>query len=221
MAALMLRHFQSLLSELYDTEQRLDVLDFLVTDNRILAAIEGTSVRETEEKLLIHQDDGELELSLYLAPELLARLQTRDPRTRLGRRNFADFCTVLEGISHFNYMVWNASSDKTVTLHELEMQAEVDKYVGSLAILADQPDSVFSDSLYDCLFDDSQFADDLEPEELERYRSASALAAKFCHGLAKRFPHGLARPGMLDELRTFYRLTQPDKVSHIRSATFA
>jgi len=218
----MLQHFQSLLSELYDIEQRFDVLDFLVTDSRFLAEVEETfSARETEEKLLISESDGELGLSLYLAPELLERLRVRDPRTWLGRRNFADFCTVLEGISHFNYVVWNASADKSVTLHELEMQAEVDKYVGALAMLAGQSSGVLIDSLYGHLFDDPKFADDLGPDELERYRSASALAAKFCHSLARRFPHGLSRPGMLSELRDFYRLPQPEKVSHIRSATFA
>ena len=218
----MLRHFQSLLSELYDTEQHLDVLDYLVTDHRILAAVENSSTaRDIEEKLLICQDDGELGLSLYLAPELLERLRARDPRIWLGRQNFSDFCTALEGISHFNYVVWNASADKSVTLHELEMQAEVDKYVGALAVLASQPDGALNDSLYGRLFDDPRFADDLEPEELERYRSASALAAKFCQSLARRFPYGLSRPGMLGELRAFYRLTQPDKVSHICSATFA
>jgi len=218
----MLRHFQSLLSELYDIEQHLDVLDFLVTDNRLLAVVEETSsARQTEEKLLISESDGELSLSLYLAPELLERLYARDPRMWLGRRNFADFCTVLEGISHFNYVAWNASADKSVTLHELEMQAEVDKYVGALAMLAVQPNEMLSDSLYDRLFDDPQFADNLDKDELARYHSASTLAAKFCCSLARRFPHGLARPGMLGELRDFYRLPQPDKVSHIRSAAFA
>ena len=218
----MLQHFQSLLSELYDIEQHLDVLDFLVTDRRFLTTVEETSsARETEEKLLINESDGELGLSLYLSPELLERLRARDPRTWLGRRNFADFCTVLEGVSHFNYVVWNASADKSVTLHELEMQAEVDKYVGTLAMLAGQPAGVLIDSLYDRLFDNPQFADDLDQDELERYRSASTLAAKFCRSLARRFPHGLSRPGMLGELRDFYRFSQSDKISHIRSATFA
>ncbi|MAF83396.1 MAG: hypothetical protein QGG54_08445 [Gammaproteobacteria bacterium] len=217
----MLRHFQSLLSELYDTEQHLDVLDYLVTDHRILAMLEDSRAeREIEEKLLICECEGELALSLYLAPELLERLKTHDPRDWLGQRNFADFCTVIEGISHFNYVVWNASADKSVTLHELEMQAEVDKYVGTLAVLASQPNSTLTESLFDRLFNDPEFDTDLEPDELERYRSASAFAAKFCRSLARRFPHGLLRPGMLDELRDFYRLPQPDKVSHICSATY-
>ncbi|HJP38050.1 MAG TPA: hypothetical protein QF499_02835 [Gammaproteobacteria bacterium] len=217
----MLQHFQSLLSELYDTEQHLDVLDYLITDHRILAAIEDSSaVRVSDEKLLICECEGELALSLYLAPELLERLKIHDPRNWLGRRNFTDFCKLIEGISHFNYLVWNASADKSVTLLELEMQAEVDKYVGTLAVLASQPNGALADSLFDRLFDDPEFDAGLEPDELERYRSASAFAAKFCRSLDRRFPHGLLRPGMLDELRGFYRLPQPDKVSYICSATY-
>ena len=218
----MLRHLQALLSELYGLEIDHDVLDFVVTDERTLSLLEDQSTaRANDEKLLICEADGELSLSLYLAPELLKRLAAQDPRERLGRRNFADFCTALEGVSHFNYVAWNASTDKSVTLHELEMQAEVDKYVGALAVLAGQPDSPLSGSLYDRLFDAPQFADDLGPDEHERYRSASAFAATFCHYLSRRFPHGFSRPGMLGELRAFYRLPQPDKVSHIRAAAFA
>ena len=218
----MLQHFQTLLGELYGIELPFDVHDFLITDAELLGALENPdSARTTEEKLLICESAGELSLSLYLAPELLERLASCDPRERLGRQNFADFCTMLEGVSHFHYVAWNASADKAVTLHELEMQAEVDKYVGALALLAGQSDSVLAETLYERLFDAPRFAADLAPEELERYRSASAYAATYCHHLAQRFPHGLNRPGMLDECRAFYRLPQPEKISHIRTASFA
>lgn len=218
----MLTQLQTMLSDLYGIEQLHDVLDYVVTDRRFLSGVETPeTARDTEEKLLICQAGDELALSLYLAPELLERLQDCDPGCRLDAVNFADFCTVLEGVSHFNYVAWNATADRSVTLHELEMQAEVDKYAGALAVLAARPDSALGDSLFECLFGDPVFADDLEPIERERYRSASAFAARFCRTLAQRFPQGLSRPGMLGELRTFYRLSQPDKVSHIQSAVFS
>ena len=44
----MLQHLQSLLSELYDIEQHLDVLDYLVTDNRFLAAVEPSAAGDHE-----------------------------------------------------------------------------------------------------------------------------------------------------------------------------
>ncbi len=218
----MLKQLQTMLSELYGIEQLHDVLDYVVTDRCFLRAVEAPgTARDTEEKLLICQSGDELALSLYLAPELLERLQDCDPCRRLEPGNFADFCTVLEGVSHFNYVAWNATADRSVTLHELEMQAEVDKYAGALAVLAGQPDSALRDSLFECLFGDPVFADNLRPAERERYRSASAFAARFCRTLVRRFPHGLSRPGMLGELRTFYRLSQPDKVSHIQAAVFS
>jgi len=218
----MLKQLQIMLSELYGIEQLHDVLDYVVTDRCFLSDVEAPeTARDTEEKLLICQSGDELALSLYLAPELLERLEACDPCRQLDPGNFADFCTVLEGVSHFNYVAWNATADRSVTLHELEMQAEVDKYAGALAVLAGQRDSTLRDSLFECLFGAPVFADNLPPAERERYRSASAFAARFCRTLARRFPHGLSRPGMLGELRTFYRLSQPDKVSHIQSAVFA
>ena len=48
---------------------------------------------------------------------------------RLDGENLADFWSALEGVSHFTYYAWNAARDKSVSLFELELQAEVDKFV--------------------------------------------------------------------------------------------
>ena len=158
---------------------------------------------------------------LFLDSGLLDRLFREDPRRHLNHRNFADFCTVLEGISHFNYMAWNATADKSVTLMELEMQAEVDKYVGARAILHQQAaESELSDSLYCRIFESSVFDEDLGPAELERYRDASAFAGRYCRSLEKRFSPERIGVEMIEDLRTFYRLPQPGKVSHIQTASF-
>ena len=66
---------------------------------------------------------------MYLERELLERLDQNDPLTRLDRDNLADFWSALEGVSHFTYYAWNAARDKSVSLFELELQAEVDKFV--------------------------------------------------------------------------------------------
>ena len=118
----MLRDFQSLLSTVYEIDHRLDIYDFLVTDPALLTQWEEPDPhRATEEKLLIQEHEDELAMLLFLDSELLARLIAQDPRHYLGHSNLADFCTVLEGISHFSYLAWNASADKSVTLMELEM----------------------------------------------------------------------------------------------------
>lgn len=218
----MLRDFQSLLSTVYEVDHRLDVYDFLITDRALLTQWEEPdSNRATEEKLLIQECEDELAMLLFLDSDLLDRLFTRDPRHHLGRSNLADFCTVLEGISHFNYVAWNASADKSVTLMELEMQAEVDKYVSARAILhQQQTDNGLNDSLYGRLFENADFDPDLPPTERARYRDASAYAGQYCRSLERRFPSEPFGTEMIEDLRTFYRLPQPDKVSHIQAASF-
>ena len=217
----MLRDFQSLLSTVYEIDHRLDVYDFLVTDPALLSQWEEPgSLRATEEKLLIQEHENELAMLLYLDSELLNRLFTQDPRDHLGPGNLADFCTVLEGISHFNYLAWNASTDKSVTLMELEMQAEVDKYVSARVILHQQrTNSDLSESLYRRLFENPDFDANLPPVEQLRYRDASAYAGQYCRSLEKRFPPERFGAEMIEDLRTFYRLPQPDKVSHIRTVS--
>lgn len=224
---MILRDFQTLLGQIYGIDQCHDVYDFLVTDAALLENLEApNSARATEEKLLIHEQEDELGVLLYLNRELLDRLITRDPRRYLGKTNFADFCKVLEGISHFIYLAWNAKADKSVTLMEMEMQAEVDKYIGARVLLQQQASSSLGDSLFCRLFDNPAFDERLEPDELARYRDASAYAGRYCLSLEKRFSHDdTSSPhfglDMMRDLRAFYRLPQPGKVSHIQSATFA
>ena len=218
----MLRDFQSLLSQVYAIGPSPDIYDFLVTDAAVLAQLQTPSAaRATEEKLLVHECEDEIGMLVFLDAQLLDRLMVRDPRLRLNGRNLADFCTVLEGISHFNYLAWNAAADKSVTLMELEMQAEVDKYIGARILAQQQAGSNLGQSLFRRLFDDPRFDENLTPEELVRYRDASSYAGQYCRSLEKRFPAEQLGFDMMRELRKFYRLPQADKVSHIQAAFFA
>ncbi len=215
---MLLRDLQCLLATLYGVEINADVRDYLVTDAGLLGQLEPAgSARPTAEKLLIEQGAGEVALALFLDQSLLDRLALRDPRQTLCGRNLPDFCLALEGVSHFNYVAWNAALDKTVTLLELEMQAEVDKYLCARVLLGGQADNELGASLLASLFDGPVFDAALSTEECGRYRDASRLAGQYCHSLQCRFPAGLPRAAMLREVRTFYRWSQPAKVSHIRS----
>jgi hypothetical protein len=100
------------------------------------------------------------------------------------------------------------------------MQAEVDKYVGA-RLLSDQQQTRLGDFVYQHLFDAPCFDERLEPDELSRYRNASLFAGRFCRSLERRFPTSNLHPSMLQELRAFYRLPQPEKVGHIHAAAFA
>lgn len=218
----LLGSLQGQLGRLYDVEVEHDVRDFLVTDRALLAALTaGNPGRPAEEQLIVIEGEGNLDVALYVDPGVLERLVAADPRLGISGANLADFWTVLEGVSHFHYLAWNAAFDKPVTLLELEMQAEVDKYFSTRLLLQSQPDATLGAPLLQRLFDEPALDPALEPEEIDRYQAASALAGRYCADLESRYPADAFTQELLRELRTFYRLPQTAKIGRIRSRGFA
>jgi hypothetical protein len=216
---MLLRELQVLLRQIYGLEIDVDVADYLVTDPRQLKYLLGEGAETVEETLLLVEDDESLEVALYLDETMLARLTESKPCSALSEHNLDDFCKVLEGVSHFLYVAWNAGRDKQFTRLELEIQAEIDKYVSSRLILEAQQSG--GSSLLTSLFENVRFSQHLSPESLERYRQANDVAGRYCHSLQQRFPEAGPDMAMLQELRAFYRMPQPDKLSHINALQFA
>lgn len=215
---MLVRDLQCLLATLYGVEIGPDVRDYLVTDAVALGVTQAAGqVRKPAEQLLIEQGDGEIGLALYLEQAVLDHLAADDPRCTLDGRNLADFCLAVEGVSHFNYVAWNAARDTAVTLLELEMQAEVDKYACARVLLGAQPRPAQTRVL-EALFDEPVFDPALDAVERERYVEASRLASGYCRRLQRRFPAGAPAAALVRELRSFFRWSQPAKVSHIRTA---
>jgi hypothetical protein len=139
-----------------------------------------------------------------------------NPLRRLDEANLADFWTVLEGVSHFAYYAWNAALEKPVRLLEMELQAEVDKFIATAVLLGRQGERTPA-GLHQWLFDVPRFDGRLAPDELERYRLANRYAGKYCLKLAPDLEDGALDGTLRDELHRFYRLTQPSKIRHIES----
>ena len=202
-----------MLHELYALEVGYTVSDFLITDAELAGSLD-TRGRKVDEKLLIAEADGEADVALYLERELLERLDRDDPLQRLHADNLADFWSALEGVSHFIYYAWNASRDKPVSLFELELQAEVDKFVTTGMLLREQ-DGLAPDGLHAWLFDVPVLAAELGTEERERYRRANRYAGKYCRQLQPALARGADEAAAQRELRHFYRLSQSSKLAHI------
>ena len=216
----MLSQLQNHLTNIYQADAGYDVADFLITD-RGLATVLGRNslISGTEESVLLSQDDDELELSVFLDERLLSRLDGHDPFSKLQAERLDDLWKVLEGVSHFNYIAWSAARDKSVTLLELEMQAEVDKYVSTWLLALSQDGCDFAHRLHSWLFDQVRFGPHLNDDELERYRMANDYAGRYCHGLKERMQRN--RRAAIRELRQFYRLSQSEKITHIRAQAYA
>lgn len=216
----MLSRLQRHLAGIYSVDPGYDVQDFLITDPLVARSLgAGSIIPDTDETVLMQEEGEYLSLSVFLEEKMIQRLMDTDPLEALDTSKLADLWTVLEGISHFNYIVWSAHRNRQVSLLELELQAEVDKFVSTLFMALDQDDSMLAERLHGWLFDDIRLHPDLDADQRERYNTAHRYAALFCHGLRER----IARDGgnSLDELRHFYRLSHHAKISHIHSRVWS
>jgi hypothetical protein len=216
----MLAELQQQLNATYQVGGGYDVRDFLITDERLARAIGGNEVlSNTSETLLLQQDDDGMSLSLFLHSDMLERLESGNPLDALRAEQLDDLWKVLEGLSHFNCVVWKASQAREVSLLELELQAEIDKFVGTMQLALGQRNADLSNRLHGWLFDDVRYHAELDGDQLERYRAANEYAARFCRGLRQRLMQ--AGDTALTELRRFYRLQLADKISHIHSSSWS
>lgn len=117
-----------------------------------------------------------------------------------------------EGVSHFVYVAERARTGLPATQLELELQAEVDKFV--LWIGSDAAPSGNPRDVREQLFERVRFLHPAGTEAGQRYRLANDLAAQFVTRL-----HELpSREARVRRLRRFYRAGQTDKIRLSRAA---
>jgi hypothetical protein len=201
------------LESLYRVDTGVDVHDFVIDD----AMRDGFAPqRRPREQLLVCEADGEMALALYLDPAALANLAVHDPGRRLSDDNFGDFLLAVEGVSHFIFAIWCAQTARPVSQLELELQAEVDKYVTCL--LATEPAVDASSVLRARLYAEPEYEPDLDADERERYRAANDNAQRYAAWLEEAYVAPRRIPEMLGELRRFYRDGLAAKLARIARA---
>lgn len=175
----------------------MDVLDFV------------REVEDVEREVLLVREDQEddvLELALLLPARLLEPGSPRDDLDGLLQ--------ALEGVSHFVYLTERVRAGLPTTLLELELQAEVDKFV----LLALEGEQVLHerarDALCDRLFERVRYLDEPGSESGERYRLANNLAARY----VRRLDPGAGKAELTARLRRFYRAGQAEKIHLARAA---
>lgn len=213
---MLLRRLQERIALTYDLEIGDDIREFVVTDPQALPP--GARPRDAGEQLLVESgaDDAVCGVALYLDPQLLERLERSDPTRALHGGNVADYLTVLEGVSHFVCVAWHARHDRDVSLLALELQAEIDKYVATFALLSEQIPGRFPAELHDLLFSRCKVAPALAAERQALYRTASDHAARYCRALERRLRRDASRGEawsreLRTELKRWYRLPETRK----------
>lgn len=198
------------LETLYRIDTGLDIHEFLVDEDVRDAVV---SARRPKEQLLVCEDAGEMSLALFLDRSVIDNLADHQG---LDDRNFGDFVLAVEGVSHFIYTILCARAERPVSQLELELQAEVDKYVTCL--LSTAPETEVSTALRHRLFADATYEPDLDDDEQARYRAANDGAHRYAAWLEDTFVARRKIPEMLAELRRFYRQGLAAKLSTIARA---
>jgi len=212
---MILGRMQSMLARLYDAPVAHDVEDYLVTDRATLHALIGPQADAASDEQVIVVDEGsEVRVGLFLDQQVIDRLDRHDPTTRLDDGNLADYCTALEGVSHFHYLAWSVARDREVSLLELELQADVDKYASALTLMTQQRGGSFPGALHEQLFHRVSYLPQLGEESRRRYEEANRHAARFCRSLEEKFlRRRRSRPeAWIGELRRFFRCGHQEKV---------
>ncbi|AEI68367.1 hypothetical protein [Corallococcus macrosporus] len=184
-----------------------------VVDTEAAARLGGTG--RSDEELLVHEAGDALELALYLSPALLDRLKPYEsgPLGHVLDSDLAGYCQVAEGVSHFLYVAHTAAHGRTVSLLELEAQAEVDKFAVCLLHRWGEGVGAWAQELLQRLFDRVSYRKQLSAQERWRYEEANRLSRRFC---ARLMGHVGARrlDRLLGDLRYAYRLGAEAKLRH-------
>ncbi len=214
-----LTFFQDELEAIYGVEAP-RVHEYLV--GRDAARAVGRAPRAPEELLVLEEEDG-LALGLFLDDGVIAAAagaEPHHPRPRLtSRTRLAKVASAAEGVSHFVYLATRAASDRPVSLLELEVQAEVDKFVLLLLHLWRRGLRRMSRALRRRLFERVAFQGWLGPAELDRYHEANRLGGGYARWLEGRFVEGADFEGLLRELRRTYRRGGGEKLAYLGTRT--
>lgn len=194
------------------------VQDFLL--GREAATAAGRTPCAPEELLVLEEDDG-LALGLYLDEAVIAGAREADPhdrRPRLTARGaMAHVSYATEGVSHFVYLATRAARGHRVSLLELEAQAEVDKFVLLMLHLWRRGLRRLSPALRLRLFERVRWRAHLGGADLERYREANRLGARYARWLEGRYVEEADIDGLLRELRATYRRAGGEKLAYLGS----
>ncbi|MCB9667239.1 MAG: hypothetical protein H6715_03855 [Myxococcales bacterium] len=201
----MLHRIQEDLERLYDISYTLNVHDYVCDEDTARAAVGDAVLRG--EVVWVREMGQEIALGLYISQDAIQALVENVSTANWRTENFWAWSLATEGVSHLVYLHYKATLSESVSLLELELQAEVDKYVIGMMQSSENISLVLhSAQLRRQLFEDSEYLDSPDSEEGQRYRQATRLAASYAAFLEQTFLAHRAVHAFSAHLRRFYRL---------------
>ena len=212
----LLNRIQHQLQLIYDIDVDYDIRNFTITDRVIAEALDNRQYHGSEQ-LLINQQNDCLDVSLFLERAVLDSLYENNPYKLLHHDNLNHYWLAVEGVSHFLYIAWRAGYDRQVSQLELELQAEVDKFVCATELFNRQGSGIDARALWTFLFKDFYLHKHLDAEQTKRYLQANEYASEYCKYINAAFSQQQKITDYYQQLRRFYRLGQRAKMAHINA----
>lgn len=176
----------------------------------------GAAQRGASAKVLVHDVPGAVAAHIYYPDDLIRRLEADPPTRGLGDRNVDAFATFVEELDHFLLVAERARLARPVSLLELEIHANVTKYLVCALFLAAgrargrRPRADVRDRVWIRwhLFEKIEYSEP-DREVQVRYRDASRFARRFIDRLDGE-PHSSARLALL---RGFHDASHQEKLA--------
>ena len=188
----LLEQLRGLIERTYGFKSGLDDLGRYVVGNagyrRFYAGREAATRVDSpgaQARTLVRDVPGALRACIYYPDELIETLERHPPQLGVCDANVDAFSILVEELDHLLLLVRRREQGRSVSLFELELQANVTKHlVLSRFLAAGRPRLAPPERawLRHHLFEKGLFVDD-DPDVTERYRQAARCSVRFLDGL--------------------------------------
>jgi len=170
-------------------------------------------------RVLLRDAGDTLKVSIYYPDSLIRELEDNDPRLGIHDENIDLCASFVEELDHFLFIAQNYKSNRPFSLLELELQANVTKYLVLKYFIALQSRSLKlskfdREYIRHHLFYKRQF-DVEDTTERKRYEDAGKFGMMYTEQIDL-----LSHEERLRDLRRFSRMTCPSKIKHIQSTRY-
>lgn len=157
-----------------------------------------------------------IKVSIYYPDKLIKILEENDPRFGIHDGNIDAFASFVEELDHFLFITHNFKFNRPFSLLELELQANITKYLVLKYFMALQNRALrltnFDKEYIRHHLFYKRIYDIRNASELERYEDAKRFSMIYI-----RFIDMLPSEDRLRDLRRFSRMACTSKISYIRS----
>lgn len=188
-----------MICDLYGVKSPPDIECYLILNPEVSGAASFGNKLPGREALFIRENGDDVELGLFLNPTIITALEYGDELSHLDELGCA-----IEGLSHFIYVADRISKSRKFSRLELELQAEVDKFI-LINLIASVREGCAPPEFFEKQFETFEYADGMSNEDAERYSTANHFASKFCSFLREKYFNPLNLAGLVNEARGFFR----------------